>query len=358
MVLVLFTHTASESRSVTKGRVLTLQEKYDKAEECFIKVPEGDEAYTEAKKWHRCNEWYRDRRGKAPVKTEETTAERDFNNALEHWMGQHLDHIRNLKILLHKFRCVRDGRRRKDGNMFHADLVRMFYERGGSLKVVAVECNDIEPDTDVDIRLEGDIYIQVWRGKMPLDHSLGGILCENRPLTDMNWCEELKPVLKKLRQLPSKTGMGFVLNLVSGINGLEPPLLHELCSERKCVMRIYENKPHINVYGTSDFKYCDEACQIAQALKRPLRFFLGDWNAMQAQGRDPIGESAYGGNISQLLCRKLYAMDKDNLLDYARCNLKYLHYGDLANLPRDALLAHVLYEVRLRDNDCQDGIHG
>ena len=60
-------------------------------------------------------------------------------------MCRHLDRIQNLKILLHKFRCARDGRRRKDGNVFHTELVKMFYEQGGPLKVVAVECDDIEP---------------------------------------------------------------------------------------------------------------------------------------------------------------------------------------------------------------------
>ena len=52
-------------------------------------------------------------------------------------MGQHLDRIQNLQELLHKFRCARNGRRRKDGNVFHAKLVRLFYELGGPMKGIA-----------------------------------------------------------------------------------------------------------------------------------------------------------------------------------------------------------------------------
>ena len=342
---------------IGKGRVYTLQEKYGKAEECFAKVPEGDEAYGDAQEGSSRNKWYHDRRGRVPAKTEETVDERNYNDALESWMGQHLDRIQNLQELLHKFRCSRHGRRRKDGNVFHAKLVRLFYELGGSMKVVAVECKGIEPGTDVDIRLEGDIFIQAWNGKMPLDHELPNILLGNSTLIDIDWCEELKPVLKKLRQLPSKTGKGFVLNRVPDIHGFKPSRLHELCSERKCVMMISGDKPHIDVYGTSDFRYRDEACQIARVLGWPLKFFLGDWNEMQAQGRDPIGESAYGFNVFQSPYRELYGMGKEGLLNYAKQELKVLRCDELSNLHHHKLLEYVLNEVMLRDNDCPEDKH-
>lgn len=355
---VLRQDTAHMPSWVGKGLVYTLQEKYNKAEECFAKVPEGDDAYDDAQEASRRNKWYRDRRGRVPTKTEETIDERNYNDALENWLGQHLDRIQNLRELLHKFRCARDGRRRKDGNVFHTYLVRLFYELGGPLRVVTVECKGIEPGTDVDIRLEGDIFIQAWSGKMPLDHELPNILFGNRTQIDMDWCEELKPVKKKLSQLPSKTGKGFVLNWVPDLHGFKPSPLHELCSERKCVMMMGGDKPRIDVYGTSDFKYRDEACQIARVLGRPLKFFLGDWNKMRAHGRDPIGESAYGFDVSQSPYRELYGMDREGLLNYAKQELKDPHYDELANLHRHALLGYVLNEAMWRDSDCPEDKSG
>ena len=339
---------------IGKGRVYTLQEKYNRAEERFAKVPEGDNAYDSALEGSRRNRWYRDRRGQAHTGTE-TVNESNRNDALELWMCRHLDRIQNLKILLHKFRCAKDCRRRKDGNVFHAELVKMFYEQGGPLKVVAVECDDIEPGTDVDIRLGDDIFIQAWRGKMPLDYELANMQLGRRAPIDIDWCEELKPVQKKLRQLPSKTGKGFVLNCVPDSHGFKPFPLHELCTERKCVMMMSEDKQCIDVYGTPDFMYRDEACQIARVLRRPLKFFLGDWNEMLAQGRDPISESAYGFDVSQLQYRKLFDMDRESLLNYARQELKDPHYDELTKLPLHELLKYVLDALMMRDSDCPEG---
>ena len=287
--------------------------------------------------------------------TQETVDEKKLNDSLENWMSQHLDKIQNLETLLHNFKEAKDGLRRKPGNAFHVYLVKKFYEGGGKLKVIAVECKDIEPDTDVDIRLDDDIYIQVWHGKKPVEYPLEQNLIHgiSEPM-HLDPCEQLKPVLKKLKQLPSNTGKGFVLNYVPGIGGIVSPTMHDLCSERKCVMEISSNRRHINVYGKPNFKYRDEACQIGRALNRPLKFFLGDWDEMQAQGRDPIGESAYGIDMFQPLFRNLYYTSKDKLLHYVKQDLKCPHYDRLVNLPRDRVLLHVLQELMLVDSDCQE----
>ena len=286
--------------------------------------------------------------------TKETADEKKFNDSLEDWMTQHLDKIQNLETLLCNFKKANDGLRRKPGNVFHAYLVKKFYEDGGNLKVISVECKDIEPHTDVDIRLDDDIYIQVWHGKKPAEYTLEQNLIHgiNEPM-HLDPHEQLKPVLKKLKQLPSNTGKGFVLNFVPGISGIVSPTMYNLCSERKCVMEISLNRHHINVYGKPDFKYRDETCQIGRALDRPLKFFLGDWDEMQAQGRDPIGESAYGINMLQPLFRKLYYMSKDDLLHYAKQDLKYPHYDKLVNLSRNCVFLRILGELILRDRDCQ-----
>ena len=340
---------------VGKGRALMMGEDYDGAKKCFDQVPKDDEEHEDAAHWSGINDYYRSRRGKRPTNTTETVEEKNFRDSLDAWMSLHLNDIQNLKALLNKFRSARDGNRRKDGNVLHAYLVKKFYEHGGAPKVVAVECNDIEPDTDVDIRLDGDIYIQVWYGKMPAEDTLEDNLMRgvSGPMP-LDWCEELKPVLKKLKQLPSKTGKGFVVNVVPGIGGFVSPGLHDLCSERKCVMEINPNRLHINVYGKSCFGYRDEACQIARMLGKPLKFILGDWNEMQAQGRNLLGEAAYGFNVFESPYRELFHMDKDGLLNYAEQELKDPHHDDLVNLHRDYLLAHVLQELMFRDSGCQD----
>lgn len=340
---------------VGKGRVFTLQKKYDEAEECFAKVPKDDEIHIEAQNASCLNKWYDDRRGQGSAKITETAYETAHNDELEQWMSQHITHIQNLKTLLNKFRGARDGQRRKIGHVFHAELVRCFYEQDSSPKVISVERNDIERcTTDVDIELEGNIFIQAWRGAMPFDYDLGNILSKRRDRFDINWCEELEPVLKKLQQLPSKIGKGFVINYAPNTNGLEPSPLYKFCTENKCVMMMRQDRPHIIVYGSSDFKYKDEACQIARTLGRPLRFLLGDWKKLQDQGRDPIAESAYGIDMSKPLYNKLCNMNKDDLLKYATQHLKVPHYENLIDLNRDALLVCVLRQVSVQDNDCPE----
>lgn len=341
---------------IGKGRALTMQEDYDGAEECFGMVPEGDEAYGEAQNQSARNRRYRDRRGRVQASVE-SDSEKEFNDELDRWMDAHQDRIRNLRILLDKFRCARDGGRRKVGNTFHVWLVRQFYEQGGPLKVVAVECKDIEPNTDVDIVLSGDVYVQVWHGKMPLGYTIDEHLRsgKNTPL-DMDWCEELKPVQKKLRQLPSNTGKGFVINFVPGGPAPPSPPLHHLCTERKCVMSMiaFQDKPHIIVTGASDFKYRDEVCQIAQVLARPVRFILGDWDELRRQGHDPMLEAVYGFDPHHPKYHDTFHMSKQELLDYAKHVLKQ-PLGDLAKLDREDLYM-CLWNIQLpKDSDCEGG---
>ena len=343
---------------IGKGRVLTLQEYYDGAEECFGKVPKDDADYSEAQRQSARNMRYRDRRGHAQAGVE-SGAEKNFNDDLERWMCTHLNDIRNLDVLLHKFQHSKDGQRRKVGNVFHASLVRRFYEYGDPLKVVAVECkNTIEPDTDIDIVLSGDVYIQVWHGKMPLGYTIDGQLWSGNvtPL-DMDWCEELKPVEKKLKQLPSNSGKGFVINFAPGTVAPPPPPLHHLCDERKCVMNMmaFNDNPHIIVTGTSDFRYRDEACQIAKVLERPVRFILGDWDELREQGRNPMLESAYGCDPHRTPYADLIRMQhsKQDLLSYAKNILKHPACDDLAKLGREELYMRLWETQLLNDSDCQ-----
>ncbi|MCY4489911.1 MAG: hypothetical protein OXC46_00425 [Thaumarchaeota archaeon] len=280
--------------------------------------------------------------------TRETVAGKKYNDSLEEWLNQHLGKIPNLETLLHNFKDARNGQRRNPGHIFHAELVREFYENDNTLKVTAVECKNIEPNTDVDIKLNDDIYIQVWLGKKPAEYTLERNLTQGTNKS-VNWDESERPVLKKLKQLPSNTGKCFVLNGVTGISGIISPTIHELCSERKCVMEISSNGHHINVYGKSNFRYSYEARQIAKVLKRPVKFFLGDWDNMQANGRDPIGESAYGINVLQQKYESLWHMSKDELLHYIKRNLKYLDHNKLVNQTLFYIRHKVYWDMLSRD---------
>ena len=367
---------------IGKGRALTMQEDYDGAEKCFSMVPEGDEYYDGTQDQSIRNKRYRDRRGRVRAGAE-SDDEREFNDELERWVGRHLDRIQNLRAFLHKFRCARDCRRRKAGNVFHAWLVRKFYEHDGPLKVVAVERQGIEPKTDVDIVLSDDVYVQAWHGKISLGYTIDRQIWsgDNTPL-DMDWCEELKPVQKKLRQLPSNTGKGFVINFSPGMP--PPPYLplHHLCNERKCVMTMtkFNGNQHIIVYGTSDFKYRDEACQIAQMLERPVRFVLGDWDELRKQKRNPMLESAYGHDPDQppyidlikiyfqlgqarqyrlhsqsLYSDSLRARDiKQQLLNYAKDVLNHPSCADLTKLDCEDLYLQLYSILLLKDSDCPE----
>lgn len=48
--------------------------------------------------------------------------ERKFNDELKQWMGRHLDDVQNLSTLLHKFKCAKDGYRRKVATCSTHDL--------------------------------------------------------------------------------------------------------------------------------------------------------------------------------------------------------------------------------------------
>ena len=347
----------SHARSwIGKGRALTMQEDYAGAEKCFYMVPKDDGSYGEAQNQSARNRRYRDRRGRAQASVE-TNDEKKFNDELEQWMDQHLDDIQNLQVLLHKLRCARDGHRRKVGNVFHAWLVRQFYELGGPLKVLAVECNDIEPNTDVDIVLSGDVYVQVWHGKAPLGYTMDDNMWsgENTPL-DMDWCEELKPIEKKLRQLPSNTGKGFVVNFAPGGPVMLHSTLHKLCSERQCVMMMGASNHHVVGLGASDFKHRSEACLIARALGRPLKLILGDWNELGKQGRNPMYEMAYGHNPYKPPHIDLHLMrgSKQDLLNYARDTLNHPSCDDLAKMGREELYLHLCRIQLHKDSDCED----
>ena len=297
---------------------------------------------------------YRGRQGERPSHTAETAEEQNFRNSLEVWMELHLDDIQNLDELLYKFRFATDKNRRKDGHVFHAYLVKEFYEDKGTSKVIAVECNGIEPNTDVDIVLDGDIYIQVWYGKMPVGYAIEDRLMNkiDGPIS-LDWDEELKPVLKKLEQLPSKTGKGFVVNCVPGIGGPTSPELYNLCSERKCVMEMNPNRGHINVYGKSCFEYCNEARQIARVLNLPPKFILGDWKNVQKQNRNMLEESAYGFSMPYTPYGEIFRMNKNDLRNYVKQNFKHLHCDDLMNLPLECLRICVMREQMLRDRGRQ-----
>lgn len=340
---------------IGKGRVLIRKEDYDGAQKCFEKVPPNDEMHNSALQESKKCEYYEQRRRQMLAYAIEDS---NATASLEKWMTDHLDHVKNMHKLLHKFRYARDDNKLKAGNVFHADLVRSFYEDRGPhhpLKVIAVECKDtIEPKTDVDIVLSGDIYLQVWHGKMPLGHTLDNRFWSNdNTQLYIDWCEELKPVKHKLEQLPSNTGKGFVLNFTPGLPPPLPAPLYSLCSERKCVMTMtyYNDKPHIIVFGTSDFKYRDEACRIARVLKRPLKFILGDWDELRKQGRNPMNEAAYGSNVSHDFVR--LRNNKEELLKFAKTEIKHPYYDNLVALDSDTLFWDLLSYQMLNDDDCK-----
>ena len=269
----------------------------------------------------------------------ESDSEREYNDELERWMEQHLDDIENLHVLLQQFKCSTDDGRRKIGHITHASLVRRFYEYGGPLTVVGVEYDNIEPKTDVDIRLSDDIYVQVWHGKMPIGHTLDKrARSDDQTPLQLDWSKEHVWVEKKLRQLPSRTGKGFLLNVQPGLN-FPSPLLYRFCSPRKCVMTLSRETLHAILYGTADFMYVDEACKIAHALERPLRCILGDWTELSKRGRDPPREATYGFSSSDPTYDDLFRLryNRAELLSYAVDELEYPRCDELENMEREDL---------------------
>lgn len=285
----------------------------------------------------------------------ESDSEREYVDELERWMEQHLDDVENLHVLLHQLRHSKDGNRRKAGNVYHASLVKRFYERGGPLKVVGVECSDIEPNTDVDIRLSGETYIQVWHGKTPMGYTMDKRVSrgDGTPIP-IDWDKELKLIEKKLLQLPSHTGKGFVLNIQPGLSS-PPQSLHNLCSPNKCVMILQEETLYITLHGTADFMYLDEACKIARALGRPMRHILGDWNELSKHGRDPFTEASCGLNPSNPAFDEVYKIrnNRTKLLNYARDELKYEHWNKLKIRDGVDLFDHLFVVCMYKDSDCQ-----
>ena len=286
----------------------------------------------------------------------ESDSEKAYNDELKRWMEQHQDDIENLAAFAHQFQFSRDGNRRKAGNVFHASLVRRFYEYGTPLKVVGVEYKNIEPNTDVDIKLNDEIYIQVWHGKMPVGYAIDKqIQFGDRSPLHADWDKEYVWAEKKIRQLPSNTGKGFVLNIQPGYS-FPSPLIHDHCSPNKCVMILSREALHTILYGTKDFKYLDEACEISHALGRPLRHVLGDWHDLSKHGRDPLHDASYGLSSSNPIHFTLFQMyhHRMDLLSYARDVLKYPYCDKLENLDYESLFLRLATFYSYQDDACQD----
>ncbi len=153
----------------------------------------------------------------------ETAAEKKERDGLEAWLEDPNTKIVGKCILVHKLHTVRDWKRRKEGNVWHTKLAKLFYE-SGMFKSVGVERK--VSDKTVDILLEDeygkDIHIEAWDGMTEMSYNIQKSLQWGERFNINNlgrcgdedgvfeWKHALKWLNGKIKQLPP-TGRNFVI---------------------------------------------------------------------------------------------------------------------------------------------------
>lgn len=181
----------------------------------------------------------------------------DEDRELYNWMKSKEGTIPNMHVLVRNFmNACAVGGQQKDAFTFQAKATRKLAE---SVKVLAVEESDGR-GKDVDIRLEGDLNIQVWHGKYDPDYDSN--LAEDWGSRVYNPSELEAAAKPKLDQLPEGK-KGFVVNLVPGYTGGGPPA-GSLTAD-KCLISSNDCK-HAVIYRTPDFKHIEDARDICGYL--------------------------------------------------------------------------------------------
>lgn len=240
--------------------------------------------------------WFQmsERFGIGKTESEKEKVDRD---SLRDWLEKHMD-IKNMQVFLNKFDNEKDGQRRQDGNVWHAELVKLLYE-DDAFTVDEVECKKVEDGKtiDVDIKLtdkdnpDERVNIQAWDGMSRTGHGNRRMLRTGvaPDLSRFDWPDEHKDLRHKIDQLP-KLGQNFVIQKTSSMS-LAHVASHDLLTDSACVLQVRDT--HINVYCLSSFKYKGTARKMAKMLRREPKFFEDDW-ASEPDGMSKMSTASYG----------------------------------------------------------------
>lgn len=241
--------------------------------------------------------WFQmsERVGIGKTESEEEKVHRD---SLRDWLEKHMD-IKNMRqVFLNKFDSEKDGQRRQDGNIWHAELIKLLYE-DDTFTVDEVECKKVEDEKtiDVDIKLtdkdnpDERVNIQAWDGMSGTGHGIRRMLRTGiaPDLSRFAWPDEHKVLRCKINQLP-KLGQNFVIQKTSNMS-LIHVASHDLLTDNVCVLQVRDT--HINVYCLLSFKYKETARKIAKVLGREPKFFEDDW-ASGSDGMSKMLTASYG----------------------------------------------------------------
>ena len=227
----------------------------------------------------------------------ETIEEENIRDLLRQWLGNHID-IKNIDVFLHKFDNEKDGNRRLDGNVWHGELIKLFYE-DGTFPIAEVEYKrKIKGKTiDIDIKLidqnniKEQINIQAWYGMSKIGHGIWRTLNTgtSSDMSGFTWSDEYATLQYKINQLP-KRGQNFVINRAPNTS---PTLIssHNLLTNRVCVMQVRDS--HVNIHYLSSFKYKKTAHRIAEILGRKSVILEDDW-ANGPDGMSKLTAATYG----------------------------------------------------------------
>ena len=226
----------------------------------------------------------------------ESEEERACRDLLRCWLKEHMG-IKNMGTFLQKFDSEKEGERRQDGNVWHAELIRLFCENG-TFVVAGVECKiESRENIDIDIKLIDrdnpgeEVNIQAWYGMSETGHKIRRLLHTGTvpDLSGFNWDSEHEVLKDKIDQLP-ELGQNFVIHGAPSMS-LAHVASHDLLTEHVCVLQVYDT--HVNVYYRSSFKYKTTARKIANML-RPQMVILEDGWANEPGGISSLSAATYG----------------------------------------------------------------
>lgn len=211
---------------------------------------------------------------------DETPAEKAYRDELREWLCAHKN-IPHMDKLIQKFDTALNGNRRHDGNVWHADLVRLFHEDSTFTVEAAESDKEDEGQIAIDIKLldknnpDDIINIQAWYGMTGMGHHLRRLINtgKHHPYK-FDWEEENKKLKKKIDKLP-KQGQNFVIQKADQ-TALKYLTSDELLPDHVCMLQVYDCGTH--VYYNPSFKYKETAVRLAKIFGRPYKIMEGDWS--------------------------------------------------------------------------------
>ncbi|MYC78887.1 MAG: hypothetical protein F4W68_00005 [Cenarchaeum sp. SB0661_bin_35] len=210
---------------------------------------------------------------------DETPDEKAYRDGLREWLYAHKN-IPHMDKLIQKFDTALNGNRRHDGNIWHAELVRLFHE-DGTFTVEAAESDKEEKQIAIDIKLldkdnpDDIINIQAWHGMTGMGHHLRRFTNtgKHHPYK-FDWEEENKKLKKKIDKLPMQ-GQNFLIQKADQ-TALKYLTSYELLPDHVCILQVYDCGTH--VYYKPSFKYKETVVRLAKILGKPYKIMEGDWS--------------------------------------------------------------------------------